>query len=384
MCFYQSFYLVGSGRFRNRQQRSAKPSDEIVKMKKLITIIVLIMVSAALRAEPFTVLATSGLNVRKGPTSKSEKVGSLPFGTIVEAEMNYESDIDYKYRYKRVSEVIEGKQGFWIKIYQGKLEGYIFSGFGLFGEWIVNSTEINRDYRLLRVGPYCDAINYDPKLNWYALIKKDGKLGIKNAAVTLKLTHEFNEQDTLGQENEFWREFPLLVQSDQIDTVLFLIGTKNNLEEGLVFSQHIANDWGYSKKDNFLFPEQTIDLHFEKKWYQFRAFEGVKLTNENPEGYIKQYQIELRTIYPEAKRYNISPELQLKNTAEKHCNYRTPQLILFGDINKDGLPDFIYYSHTMNDSCGVCWEYYLFLSDKFNIDHPFNKVANEMSCSCIN
>lgn len=168
-------------------------------MKKIIKIVVLLLFSASVYAEPFTILAKSGLNVRKEPNSKSERVGILPFGTVVEAEINYESDVDYKYRYKHFSEVIEGKQGFWMKISHGKIEGYIFSGFGLIGEWVVNSTEINKEYRLLRVGQYCDAINYDPKLNWFALIKANGKLSIKKSEVMLRLAHEFNEPFSVRQ-----------------------------------------------------------------------------------------------------------------------------------------------------------------------------------------
>lgn len=353
-------------------------------MKKIINVIILILISVDSNAESFTILAKSGLNVRKEPHSKSEKVGTLPFGTVVEAEINYETDIEYNGRYKHFSEVIEGKQGFWMKISHGKIEGYIFSGFGLIGEWVVNSTEINKDYRLLRAGQYCGAINYDPKLNWFALIKVNGKLSVKKSEVTLRLVHEFNEQDTLGEENEYWTQFPLIVKSNLKDTVLFLIGTKTDLEEGAIFSQYFANLWGYSVGEKFLFPEQTYSFYFEGKSYQFHAFEGVKLTQDNPDGYVKSYQLELNTsVNRDVKRYNLSPELNLKETAEKHCYYKTPQLILVGDINKDGLPDFIYYSHSMTNSCGVCWEYHLFMSDKSKPDSPIHKVANEISCNCI-
>ena len=342
------------------------------------------LVSATSYAEQFTILAKSGLNVRKEPNSKSEKIAALPFGTVVEAEINYQIDIGYNGQYKHFSEVIEGKQGFWMSIAHGKVKGYIFSGFGLVGEWVVNSTEINKDYRLLRVGQYCDAINYDPKLKWYALTKANGKLSIKKSEVTLRLIHEFNEKDTLGEDNEYWTAFPLVVQTNQKDTVLFLIGSTTNLEEGAITSQFVAQKWGYSEDENFLFPEQTHGFYYEGKNYQIHAYEGVKLTKENPKGYMKNYQLELKvSTYSEVKKYNLSKELDLGSTAEMHSTYKTPQLIFVGDINKDGLLDFIYYSHTMNDGCGVCWEYHLFLSDKSNPDKPIRKVANEISCNCI-
>jgi len=351
-------------------------------MKKTIKIIVLILLSANVYAEPFTILAKSGLNVRKEPNSKSDKIAMLPFGTVVEAEISYESDIEHNGRYKHYSEVIEGKQGFWMKISHGKIEGYIFSGFGLIGEWVVNSTEINKEYRLLRTGPSSNPINFDPKLNWYGLTKNNGKLSVKKTEVTLRLVHEFNEQDTLGEDNDFWTDCPLVVQTDQKDTVLFLIGSKTNLEEGVVFAQLFANQWGNLEEAKFLFPEQSYRFYYEGKNYRFRAYEDVKLTNENKEGYIKKYQIELSiTTHPETKKYNISEELKLERPAEPHCHYKTPLLIFVGDINKDGLPDFIYHAHTMTDGCGVCWENHLFLSDKLKPDRPIRKVANEISCN---
>lgn len=342
------------------------------------------LISATSYAAPFTILAKSGLNVRKEPNSKSEKIAALPFGTVVEAEINYETDIGYNGGYKHFSEIIEGKQGFWMSISHGKVKGYIFSGFGLVGKWVVNSTETNKDYRLLRVGQYCDAINYDPKLNWYALTKANGKLSIKKSEVTLRLIHEFNEKDTLGENNEYWAEYPLVVQTNQKDTVLFLVGSTTNLEEGAITSQFVAQKWGYSEDENFLFPEQIHGFYYEGKNYQFHAYESVKLTKENPKGYIKNYQLELKvSTDSEVKKYNLSKELGLESTAEMHCTYKTPQLIFVGDINKDGLLDFIYYSHSMNDGCGVCWEFHLFLSDKSNPDKPIRKVANEISCNCI-
>lgn len=351
---------------------------------KILSFLLLLLIPATAYTKPFTILAKSGLNVRKAPSSTSEKVASLPFGTVVDADIDYETDIGYNGRYTHVSEVIEGKQGFWMRISYGKVQGYIFSGFGLVGERVVHSTDINKEYRLLQVGRYCDPINYDPKLTWYALTKANGKLSVKKSEVTLRLIHEFNEQDTLGYNSDFWTEFPIIVQTNLKDTVLFLIGSKTDLEEGAILTQFFANQWGYAKNEKFLFPEQSYGFYFEGKNYEFHAYEAVKLTKESPEGYVKSYQLELNQGNRlDIKRYNLSKELELELPAETHCTYKTPQLTFVGDINKDGLPDFIYYSHTMTDSCGVCWEYHLFLSDKSNPDKPIRKVANEISCNCI-
>lgn len=342
------------------------------------------MSSVSVYAMPFTILAQSGLNVRKGPSLESEKIGSLAFGTVVEAEGGDDFDGSYDGAYNKFSEVIEGKRGFWMKISYRKLEGYIFSGFGLSGEWVVTSTAINSTYRLLRAGQYCGAINYDPKLNWYALLRKNGKLSVEKTEVTLRLIHEFNEQDTLGESNDLWSVFPLIVQASQKDSVLFLIGSKNELEEGAVQAQFLADRWGYLESGKFLFPEQFYNFYYAGKSYRFLAFEDVRLSNEYKDGYVKTYQIEFHVLAgKEEEKFNLSKELGLKRPAKPHCGYRTPQLILVGDINKDGLPDFIYYSHTMTDSGDVCWEHYVFLSNESDSGSPAKKVANEISCNCI-
>lgn len=352
-------------------------------MKKLIYIALISLFETAVYAQTFTVLAKSGLNIRREPNSKSEKVGHLPFGTMVDIDF-HGRDVDYSRRYKHFSEIIEGKRGFWVKTTFGKTEGYIFSGFGLIGEWVVKSSEINRDYRLLRIGQYCDPINYDPQLNWYALTKNNGKMEVKKSDVILKLTHEFTEKDTLGTGNEYWREFPLVVSSNLSDTVFFLIGTRKPLQEKEIFSEFLGDIWNYTDIAKFLYPEETYSKYYEGKNYTFRAYETVKLTKENSEGYTKQYQIALEVnTHPETNVYNISTDLGFLDTGRKHSQYKTPQLIWVGDMNSDGLLDFIYYSHTMTDSCGVSWEYHLFLSDKDNPSKPIRKVSNQIQGNCI-
>ena len=345
----------------------------------------MIFISNLLYADqPFTILSKSGLNVRKEPNTKSEKVASLPFGTVVDAEISFETDIDYIGKYLHHSEIIEGKKGFWMKIKYGSITGYIFSGFGLVGEWIVKPTEINKDYRLLSVGYFCNPINYDPKLNWFALTKVNGRIYLKKSEVIIRLFHEYNEKDTLGDLEGLWENFPLTIESNLKDTILYLIGTKSNLEEGELKSQLIDKQSGYTESENFLYPEQDFSFYYENINYQFHAYEDVKLTNENANGYIKKYQIELNmTHHKDIKSYNLSTELDLKKTAKDHCHFKTPQLVLVTDINRDGFPDFIYYSHTMTESCGVCWEYHLFMSDKSNLNKLYKKVAEEISCNCI-
>jgi hypothetical protein len=353
-------------------------------MKNVLSVFLLLFFSISSNAEPFTILAKSGLNVRKEGKMNSERVATLPFGTVVEAKLQYDSRIRYKCCYSHFSETIEGKRGFWMKITYGEIEGYIFSGFGLRGKWVVKSTDINNEYRILHTGPTCRPINYDPKLKWYALIKSGGKLVVKKSEVNLRLIHEFNGQDTLNDISGYWMEYPLVVETNLKDTVVFLFGSETYMEQGEILSKFNADIWSISNDRKFIYPEQTYSFNFEGRAYQFRAFEEVILTNKDPKGYIRKYQIELNygSGHTNIQNYNLSKELELEATAQRHAMYATPLLVFVGDINSDGMPDFVFCS-TMSEGCGICWEYHLFLSDITNPNRPFKKVANSISCNCI-
>ncbi len=355
-------------------------------MKSLIPAFLILLFPACSIAEPFTVLAKSGLNVRKGPSASSAKTGYLPFGTVVEADIQYDSDIipHSGYLYSHFSEVIEGNRGFWVKIRHKKTEGFIFSGFGLVGEWAVPSSEINKDFRLLEVGATCNPVNYDPGLHWYALTKNKDKMEIKKSDVTLKLIHSFTEKDTLGDQYAEWKTYPIVVSSNLTDTVVFLIGSRKELPEKEVFASLLGTTRNYKHEAKFLYPEEIYSTYYNGTSYAFRAFENVMLTRGNPEGYLKQYQIEFSINMHRSNQqtFNISTDLGFLDAGQRHAQYKTPQLVWIGDLNSDGLLDFIYYSHSMTDSCGGSLEYHLFLSDKNNPDRPVQKVANEFLIYC--
>lgn len=200
----------------------------------------------------------------------------------------------------------------------------------------------------------------------------------------MKLIHEFGAKDTIGDENEFWEEFPLIVQTDNQDSIFFLIGSKHVLEEGALYSEFSIPTFESMGSGKFLYPEQYCDFIFNKTIYKFRAFEEVILNKNNENGYEKKYQIEMEiSTNNGTKGYNLSKQLGLQRSAAKHCIYQTPILIFVGDINKDGFLDFIYYSHTMIESCESSEEFHLFISDKSNLQKPIKKVANTIKWNCI-
>jgi uncharacterized protein YgiM (DUF1202 family) len=53
--------------------------------RRLLMAIIILLLAHSAQADPFTILAPSGLNLRSGPGPQHPKVLTLPFGTVVEA-----------------------------------------------------------------------------------------------------------------------------------------------------------------------------------------------------------------------------------------------------------------------------------------------------------
>lgn len=324
----------------------------------------------------FTVTALSGLNLRSEPGVKGKKIAAIPFGAIVETVESYSPD---------VADTIEGKAGSWLEVkYRGQ-KGYVFSGFLAPGEAIVQPSGINRDYRLLTPGFHCSAANYDPGLHWYALLRENNRLTVKKTRIVVRFSNDFSEKDLAAGE-DCPDCYTCKVEADITDSVFFYIGSKQPLKEGAPFSRFLGTYWNYDGGAKFFYPEQDLLEYYPPYQYLFRAYEGVTLTYQPP-GNEKKYQLEFLMILPgqesQVKTFDLSKDLALTGDARQHGKYKTPQLIWYGDLNQDGLLDFIWYSHSMTDSCGVCWQYHLFMSDKNDPDQPIKKVADHEECNCL-
>lgn len=70
------------------------------------------------QGDTLTVSAKSGLKLRDSSSFDSEIIGFIPFGKSVIANGNYVR-----------REVVENRNGSWLNVKYGELEGYIFSGF---------------------------------------------------------------------------------------------------------------------------------------------------------------------------------------------------------------------------------------------------------------
>lgn len=336
-----------------------------------------LLLSASLSLEAqeyYTVIAPSGLNLRASPGPQGKKIVTLPHGTAVAALYDDEPTVEA---------TIEDKLGYWLKVQYRTDTGYVFSGFLEQGAMTVPPTNINFDYRLLEPGVHCSPANYDPALYWYAMVKDNNQLILRKVKIAIVPIDKLPEEEKA--EMDCPECFLLKVQADVEDSVFFYLGTRQPLEEGKVVSQFQGDHWNYSGGARFLYPEQDAQTYLAPFSYRFWASERITIRPDLPSGYEESYQLSFSMTkdFKNWSVFDISQELSLAGESSRHATYKTPQLIWWGDLNSDGLLDFIWYSHTMTDSCGVCWEYHLFMSDKNNPDRPIRKVADHVECNCL-
>ena len=360
-----------------------RTSKELKMRKKLvIALLSIIPISEIFGISDFTIMAISGLNMREKPALDSKKIAAIPFGTIVQAEENYET---FQRQEEKATLEIEGRKGYWLKIKYDLKEGYVFSGFTLMGKWVVQSEKgLNNQYRILQEGYYCDPINYSPKLNWYAIINEENTTTFKKVNIRLRLKHEYTEDEEI--ENEIWGEFPIKIETDIEKASILLLGTEDELNLSSQSYPRILNmkdDMFDHKEGIFFYPEQFVTMYLKPFEYKIGAREKITLAPNEANGYKREYRFLYR--YRNGKKnyeYDLSDDLQLYGSGELHSNYQTPKLIWAGDINGDKMMDLIIYSHTMTDSGGVCWDTHLFISNKEK-EIPIKKVAGNTQCNCI-
>ena len=192
-------------------------------IRRILTVLVSCLLWHTAQADPFTILAPKGLILRAGPGQQHPKLTTLPFGTIVEANLT-EAQLQY---FEAIppfdAQVIEGHRGFWMPVRYQQHRGFLFSGFVQAGERVVKSTEQNRDFRMLVTGYSCDMLNYDPQLHWYKMAWLDGALQFVPTKVSLRLRQSFTQRDTV---HPYWEGLNYEVLHDGSGDEDLLIGSR--------------------------------------------------------------------------------------------------------------------------------------------------------------
>ena len=267
------------------------------------------------------VISTSGLNLRESPTSKSKSLFLVSYGTRVEiiAEEEFGSDTIQI----NMDKAIIGK---WKKVAYLGMEGYMFRPYLLsIRKNAFPIKRINDEFALWYGRGSCyNNIQYDPRLNWFAVGK-----GENNNIISEKIRPRY-----------YW-EKGAIVDNIMLETNLdfqpkFLIGTKGNLKKSLtgIFNKiDPIKDFQESRKIN-------------NQMYYDKETGSLIYCYENRE---------VDFSYPDLRTYG---------------------LLWRGDLNMDGVDDFII-QYGIKSSKIV-----LLLSDPTDYEKPFKRVAEFKSGYC--
>lgn len=343
-------------------------------MKRLL-VLFLILISIKIQAEDFTVLAINGINLRKNPKKNGSIIKALPFGTVVEK-------VDYSSFFPdTINQVI----GNWIKVTFQTDTGYVFSPY-IYSQIKVNLLENENEILMLKEGLPGYNLNYDPRLNYYGFYKDSDNFYIEKIKVSIILSKidgmsHFSGLDCL-------EDFPnILVKTNKSKTSIFIFGVKDSLCTGMVNTSFYCEKLGYDNECGFLAPEKEIMIGKFNKEFFIRAYDSVSVENNNSSE--KKYQLEFyyndldqKSLKQKICSQNLSSSLNLYGSGEKHNQYKTPKVQWAGDLNSDGLIDFIIYQHTMTDSGGVAWTNTLFQSKSSSEKIYLRKAAEVEKGSC--
>jgi hypothetical protein len=318
---------------------------------KHIIFLLFIFVYNTTKAESFdklTVVAKSGCHIRAEAKYNSEKIALIPCGAIVNCEK-------YTTPTKRI--MINGISGFWIKVFYNDLQGYIFSAYLLpeIAEWekpkkkdyivlpLIHdfSTLIPKTEKNIFQAKFFNADYY-----WYAIKYLEGRTIIKPIEITVSY-NSYLEQvgdgpDEVERKDFFFYTFKNKSNFDQI------IASKEKLSSSKNKSSNLKMPLINHSYPN---PSSGNDYNFKKREYKYHIKSIVINDNSSAQYDEKTFQ----------------SLLEINNKMVKTI-YKGSQMVFFdllwhGDINNDGLLDFIFKETSHFDCCG-CHPYKRILISK--------------------
>lgn len=362
--------------------RSHFNKHKIMKKVFLILFLFAIHFCYANGHEPLTVMAISGVNLRENPGLDGKILKKLPYGAIIYSDAYLRPDLMNK-RFK--ADTIDGVSGFWIIAKYKKLKGYVFSPYlyNFYNRIKIDTTVNENTVKITHEGLCQGEVDFHPDLIWYGLYQDSSVFYIKKIEVKMHLSNVegfkiFKGLDCVEEESIF-------LKTNVNQKSLFIIGVGKEWKEGTLFHSIFNKEHGYSKDNGFLYPEQMVNVYYNKHTYYLRAYDSISTDSEC--NIKKAYQLELidRYFFENTRKQvkvNLSKSLNLRRSGKMHSEYKTPQIYWAGDINMDGSLDLIIYQHSMVGHGGVMWSYSLFLSDKSSIENPISIVDAAIRYSC--
>jgi hypothetical protein len=333
----------------------------------------------------YTVMCEKGLNLRIQPDPQSEILEILPFGSMIYSHHAFYSKTRFKERYK--SYEINGIKGYWIDAeYRGK-KGYVFSPYLYLGENIIKDISDN-EIRVTLEGVCLGEMDYHPDLKWYGLYSDSTKCFIKKVNVSMHLTtveskEKFKGYECLGEDR-------IILLTDVEEKSIILIGTTNEWQEGDLRYNYYSKEIDNWKNEGFLYPEQELNLFFQRSNNYLHAYESVsvdsmyKITRQYQLDYIfkdrfkKDSEETTLTIYPP----NPNPVSSCFISARDHAKFKSPKLFWAGDLNYDYVLDLILYQSSMNLGGGGAIYYTLFLSEIINDEIHIKQIDFAVKVYC--
>jgi len=319
--------------------------------KMILSILVLLFVQNLLFADKlyYTVMAMSGLSIRKDKDINSEKLNVVKFGGKVQVLEIFEED----------KITIEQTEGFWIKIKYKNKEGYMYSGYLYPGEISITEItdskyiiidEVNNDdgSDIIEDGTY-DILNYLSIINdkkWYGVRILDSRTILSEIKINLEISpkniqiHHLKRKTSKQFYYNSLQPYPINYEIIGENNFDFILGTNENIQ--MNFNSQIVN--------KFIYPWEEFKLEINNHY----ALWAEELINKSRiDSTIQEISYELFIKHFKGDKVNI-PFIN-KGPAKQHARYKSPSIVWIGMLNQDNLPDFIISESIMEDKCGPPW-----------------------------
>ena len=250
----------------------------------------------------YQVISTTGLNLRTAPDPGSKILKTLPYGTRIQMLKDSIGTLDTlktnRFYGSEGYEYVSHLRGRWAKVEHDETVGYVFNAFidYYYDRPYIREVfpKLNQSVRLLPVGESCeDVYRYDPALNWYGLYLHDGKMELRPVRVSQYRIIE-NEGGLMTN----------CTSTDDNRHLRYLIGSEKVLPTGSKPAFAAAN------------------------WYEENFANFPELSTTFTEG--------------TPDRCDLNVQLGLHgNFGAAVCGYDYHSVLFKGDLNGDGLPDYI-------------------------------------------
>ena len=369
-------------------------------MKKICLVVFSIIISfnsllCLEEATIYTIIAPSGLSLRSEPNLDSDRILIIPFGEQVTVDET-QGDLFISSN----KDTIDSRFGYWLPVTYENKKGYLFSAYLKYGYLLVPETEINNEFRIVMSGIRCDPLNYDPDMYWYAFKLNEDRDDFDVVPVSPKMNFDLNFGE--GEEEFMYVGMGDFVEldtglKDDINDFYLMLGSKKPLnikalKEGLSFFDKNNHYMGFHGKSIYPYQQFRISNDKSNVFYQFSGEEKIEIIdNQNRDTYVQRiYQL---NFYPyqdglESSQMNLTEllnpvELEYVEQGAQYDVHQHPRLFWSGDVNGDGLLDFIFYRTNYYESCGGNEAYFLITSSKENGVIRYKKAAMDTVNACF-